>query len=491
MVSHSLRLCCFCFSLQAMGRYKKYARGSVLSYSQLLFDCILNSRWKYNVDILRDELLNLYETELRGRRLCRDYGVTKKQRINAQTFEPGQELECAKCRIPLYLSFVGCPCILDHAHLIAPPRTRIPDDPVPQPPQQPPPQQQLLQHDDHHQLHDEGGPAHHGLHSHHDASLYLNPNDPHSHEHHMPQLQHDGQHNMQPHPVAAAATAPEPQEPPPPPPEPRYSSLCLCECMHQIWCLDHIRQAKGALNTDHGGHMPVLFYRHVLPELVAMDEILAQPASEDELKGKVSAVQILKERTATLELDKDELPPTPPPPAAQEFESLDADVAAAAAASSVAAPVVKPKPKKERSRPVRHASDDDEEFEPDRNADLDDEDSDDDNPPIHAARNNHHQMHTGLPPAFTAPHIMYPGMPPAMYTQMAQAAALAQQQQAAAAAPQPRSQPRRTARDAGREDLMDGEEWPQPNKPRFVVVPCTVSHRCSCACVLCVCEVLT
>lgn len=443
-----------------MGRYKKYARGSVLSYSQLLFDCILNSRWKYNVDILRDELLNLYETELRGRRLCRDYGVTKKQRINVQTFEAGQELECAKCRIPLYLSFVGCPCILDHAHLIAPPRTRIPDDPLPQQQQQQQQQlqhqqlqQQLQQHDDHHQLHDEGGPAHDGLHSHHDSSLF-NPNDPHSHEHHMQLQQHDGQHNMQPHPVAAAAAASsepqESQEPPPPPPEPRYSSLCLCECMHQIWCLDHIRQAKTALNTDQGGLMPVLFYRHVLPELVAMDEILAQPASEDELKGKISAAQILKDRTAALELDKDELPPTPPPPAAQEFESLDADAAAAAAAASVSAPVVKPRVKKERVRPVRHASDDDEEFEPDRNADVDDEDSDEDNPPIHGARSSsHHQMHTGMPTAFS----MYPGMPPAVYSQMA----ALQAQQQAAAAPQPRSQPRRTARDAGREDLKDGQ----------------------------------
>ena len=77
----------------ASGRYRKYLRGSVLSYSQLLFDCILNQRWKYNVDILRDELLNLYETELRGRRLCRDYGVTNKIRINVETFDKKQELE--------------------------------------------------------------------------------------------------------------------------------------------------------------------------------------------------------------------------------------------------------------------------------------------------------------------------------------------------------------------------------------------------------------
>ena len=77
-------------------RYKKYQRGSVLSYAQLLFDCILNSRWKFNIDILRDELLNLYEVELRGRRLCRDFGVTKKQRLQLENFEPGQELECSK-----------------------------------------------------------------------------------------------------------------------------------------------------------------------------------------------------------------------------------------------------------------------------------------------------------------------------------------------------------------------------------------------------------
>lgn len=70
----------------------------MLSYSQLLFDCILNQRWKYNVDILRDELLNLYETELRGRRLCRDYGVSKKIRLDLDNFDKGQELECAKVR---------------------------------------------------------------------------------------------------------------------------------------------------------------------------------------------------------------------------------------------------------------------------------------------------------------------------------------------------------------------------------------------------------
>lgn len=70
----------------------------MLSYAQLLFDCILNSRWKFNIDILRDELLNLYEVELRGRRLCRDFGVTKKQRMQLDNFEPGQELECSKVR---------------------------------------------------------------------------------------------------------------------------------------------------------------------------------------------------------------------------------------------------------------------------------------------------------------------------------------------------------------------------------------------------------
>ena len=85
-----------CLVLCVCDRYKKYQRGSVLSYAQLLFDCILNTRWKYNIDILRDELLNLYEVELRGRRLCRDYGVTKKHRLQVDNFEPGQELECSK-----------------------------------------------------------------------------------------------------------------------------------------------------------------------------------------------------------------------------------------------------------------------------------------------------------------------------------------------------------------------------------------------------------
>ena len=365
-----------------------------------------------------------------------------------------------QCRIPLYLSFVGCPCILDHMHLIAPPRVRLPDEPAQQQQQQDQDQdQQQHQHpqeQDH--LHGESGGAaahDHGhehqhqqlhAHSHHQQhegpSPLFNPNDPNApHEHHLQQLdggdqqQQQQQQGQQGQEGDASAEAGAEAAAPAPPVE-RYTSLCMCECNHQIFCLDHIRQAKSAFNTDYGGQMPVLFFRHVLPELVAMDEILALAPTEDELSGKVTATQLLKERTANIELDKDELPPTPPPPSAQEFVPIDAAPAAAAAA---AAPVVAPKVKKERTRRVRHDSDDDEDFELNPNADQDDEDSDDDNPPITLRTHQyHHSAYVPIHhPSMLLPHNTF---------------------HAAAAPIMPRSQPRRSARDTGREDLKDGQK---------------------------------
>ena len=252
------------------------------------------------------------------------------------------------------------------------------------------------------------------------------------------ELPHDQQHQHQ----AVAQPAQGSDQPavasePPAAPEPRFTSECMCECAHQAWCLDHIRFAKWSLSTDSGGQMPVLFYRHVLPELVAMDEILAMAPSEDELAGKLSAMSILKERTASIELDKDELPPTPPPPSAADFLPIEA-----AEASETTAPVATPKVKRETKRRARRDSDDDEEFEPNPQQDNDDDDSDDDNPPIHVRPQQHHFIQT--------PSMMHPAMLHHMHAQ--------QQQQMAMAAlpPQPRNQPRRSTAATGRQDLKDG-----------------------------------
>jgi hypothetical protein len=472
----------FKFGREAAGRYKKYMRGSVLSVSQLLFDCILNTRWQFNVDILRDELLHLYETELKGRKIARDQGVTRKIRLDVEKLEPAnQEMECAKCCIPLYLSFVACPCILEHQHIINPPRTRLPDEP----PQQPTTDdaaagnhsdQQQPQQDDQQHAHQHEHEQHH-----HDDSAVsaaaAAASAHHEHQHHfgepIPHEQHNNQQEQQEQPQQQQGPLldehgqPLPEQAasePPPPPEPRYSGLCLCECQHQTWCLDHVRYAKGALNTDYGGEMPVLFFRRVLPELVAMDEILAQAPTADELAGKVTATQLLKERTANIDLDKDELPPTPPPPTAAEFESLDAAAAVAAAAEPT--PVVKPKVKKERKRRVRHESEDDDDYELNPNEEPDDDDSDDDNPPITFQRHPAHHATAAAAAAVAAGYPVSAQQMAAMGYGPIQHPAMMMQHHGGGfmATPQsrnvqvqPRSQPKRAKRDTIREDLKDGQ----------------------------------
>jgi len=123
-----------------------------------------------------------------------------------------------------------------------------------------------------------------------------------------------------------------------------------------------------------------------------------------------------------------------------------------AAAAAEAATLVKPRVKKERKRKIHRDSDDDEDFELNPAEEDQDSDSDNDgNAPIHQMRPQHYILQSAAftpqqaaAMAYAPMHLAHQGLPHhTLYT--------------GASSVQPRNQPKRHARNQGREDLKAGQ----------------------------------